>query len=68
MQFRDACICQSNLISSALNRAKFVSFNLIYWTSLCNIYFLVGSLLENLEKNTAKVATAGLGSIGLMTE
>ena len=58
-----------------------MGFYLIYWTPICGKYFLNGSFLEKCGKiwknghfsgqvrpdwgNTARAATAGLGSKGL---
>ena len=58
-----------------------MGFNLIYWTYICGKYFLNGPFLEKCGKiwkngrfsgrlrpdwgNTARAATAGLGSKGL---
>ena len=68
-------------MSFAFERA-FMSFNLIYWTPICGKCFLEGSILEKCGKiwengcffrwlrpdlgNSAWLAMAGLGSIGLM--
>ena len=63
-------------------RGHFIAFNLIYWTPICGLYILGGSILEKCGKiwkngrfsgriwpdwgNTARADMAGLGSIGLM--
>ena len=60
---------------------NFIGFNSIYWTPICGKYFLDCSILEKCGKiwkngrfsgrlrpdwgNTARAATAGLGSKGL---
>ena len=60
---------------------NFIGFNLIYWSPICGKYFLDCSFLEKCGKiwingrfsgwlgpdwrNTARAATAGLGSKGL---
>ena len=46
---RRAGIYHIDLIPSLLN-GHFIGFNLIYWMYICGKYFLMGSLLENLEK------------------
>ena len=62
-------------------KGNFIGFNLIYWTPICDKYFLEGSILEKCGKfrkngcfsgriwpdwgNTTWADMAGLGSIGL---
>ena len=79
--YRNAYVHRKEISYSVFNMEHFTSFNLIYWTSMGGLYFLLSSNLEKCGKfgkngrfsgriwpdwgNTTRADLAGLGSIGL---